>query len=105
MHNTLVAAGPDFKAGVVNDLPSGNADVAPTILHILGVRQPSKYPMDGRVLEEALVGTSGSSEKPVTQTVEASRDIGILRWHQYLKFTKYSGRLYFDEGNGEPLPK
>ena len=36
MHNTLVAAGPDFRAGVRDPLPSANTDLAPTILWILG---------------------------------------------------------------------
>src|SRR5439155_77558 len=30
MHNTLVAAGPDFKPGETDDLASGNVDLAPT---------------------------------------------------------------------------
>src|SRR5438094_6349089 len=29
MHNTLIAAGPDFKHAEVDDLPSGNVDLAP----------------------------------------------------------------------------
>src|SRR6185295_16617339 len=28
-HNTLIAAGPDFKTGVVSNIPSGNVDIAP----------------------------------------------------------------------------
>src|SRR6266480_7205246 len=36
MHNTLIAVGPDFRGGQVDDLPSGNVDLAPTILRILG---------------------------------------------------------------------
>ena len=52
LHNTLVAAGPDFKRGFISPLPSGNIDVAPTVLAILGVEQPRQ--MDGRVLHEAI---------------------------------------------------
>ena len=37
MHNTLVAAGPDFKSGFIDELPSGNADLAPTILHLMDI--------------------------------------------------------------------
>ena len=37
MHNTLIAAGPDFHRGKMTDLPSGNVDLAPTILRILGI--------------------------------------------------------------------
>src|SRR5256885_6783926 len=35
MHNVLVAAGPNFKRGETDELPSGNVDLAPTILAIL----------------------------------------------------------------------
>ena len=52
MHNTLVAAGPDFRERLASDLPSGNVDVAPTILHLLGILPAER--MDGRVLWEAL---------------------------------------------------
>ena len=52
MHNTLIAAGPDFRQGIVDDTPSGNVDVAPTILKILGAKPPPT--IDGRVLSEAL---------------------------------------------------
>src|SRR5262249_23036406 len=34
--NFMAAIGPDFKAGFVNPAPVSNADVAPTIAHILG---------------------------------------------------------------------
>lgn len=105
MLNTLVAAGPDFRSGMINELPSGNADLAPTVLHILGVAQPKGAPMDGRVLHEALITSVTPSERPVTKTIEASRDIGLFHWRQYLKFTEYAGRTYFDEGNGEATAK
>src|SRR5207253_5220173 len=65
MHNTLVAAGPDLKAGFINELPTGNADLAPTILHILGVAPAC--PMDGSILEEALVTGSSAEAKPTTR--------------------------------------
>src|SRR5207244_10078569 len=54
MHNTLIAAGPDFKHGEVDDLPSGNVDLASTILQILGIKTSEK--MDGRILSEAMTG-------------------------------------------------
>ena len=100
MHNTLVAAGPDFKRAFINETPSGNIDVAPTVLHLLGVKPPK--PMDGRILREALAD-GGEAPKAVTQTIEAKRELGLLRWKQYLKFTEVDGAVYFDEGNGEPV--
>ena len=32
VHNTLIAAGPDFRRGLMNDVPSANVDIAPTVL-------------------------------------------------------------------------
>src|SRR5262245_8477435 len=64
MHNTLIAAGPDFKRGETDDLPTGNVDLAPTILQILGIKSPHK--MDGRILSEAMTAAM-SSGKPETR--------------------------------------
>ena len=61
--------------------------------------------MDGRVLHEAMAGSTGPAPKAVTRTIEAQRDVGFFRWHQYLKFTEVDGAIYFDEGNGEPVLK
>jgi arylsulfatase A-like enzyme len=98
MHNTLIGNGPDFRAGFIDDLPSSNADVAPTILSILGVAQAQ--PMDGRVLSEALVGGKAPNGEPKSETIKASRDIGLRHWEQYLKTTTFNGGFYVDEGNG-----
>jgi predicted AlkP superfamily pyrophosphatase or phosphodiesterase len=57
VHNVLIAAGPDFKSGLQDSLPSGNVDVAPTIAQILGVSLPGA---DGRALLEAL-NTNGAA--------------------------------------------
>ena len=103
MNNTLVASGPDFKQGLISEVPSGNIDVAPTILHLLGVKPPK--PMDGRVLHEALVASQEPAPKVTTRTIEARRDVGFLQWHQYLKFSEVGHAIYFDEGNGEPAFK
>jgi len=42
VHNTLIAAGPDFRAGTTDELPTSNLDVAPTILHLLGINRCSR---------------------------------------------------------------
>lgn len=98
MNNTLVAHGPNFKRGLVNEIPSGNVDVAPTILWLLGVKAPAT--MDGRVLHEALVRSKTATPTPETKTIEAVRDVGLFRWEQYLKFSTVGSTRYFDEGNG-----
>lgn len=103
MNNTLVAFGPDIKKGHISDVPSGNVDLAPTVLWLLGV-EPAKR-MDGRVLHEALVTSKEPAPKVNVKKLEASREMGLYRWTQYLQFSEVNGTLYFDEGNGEPVPK
>jgi hypothetical protein len=97
MHNTLIAAGPDFRSGLVSDVPSGNVDIAPTVLRLLGL--PSSKTMDGRVLVEALKETA-PAPKVETRRLEASERVGGKFWHQYLQRTEVNGVVYCDEGNG-----
>jgi arylsulfatase A-like enzyme len=103
MNNTLVAHGPHFKRGLINTTPSGNIDVAPTILWLLGVDVPKT--MDGRVLHEALASSTVTPPKAKTETIEASRDVGLFHWDQYLKFSSVGTTRYFDEGNGRATPR
>ena len=51
VHNTLIAAGPSFRSGLVSRLPSGNVDLAPTVAWLLGTSLPAA---DGRILAESL---------------------------------------------------
>jgi arylsulfatase A-like enzyme len=101
MHNTLIIAGPDFRRGTIDDLPTGNVDLAPTILEILGIKAP---PMDGRVLVEAMIDRP-AAEKSRTETLEASREFPRASWRQHLKISRVGQTIYFDEGNGTLVPK
>jgi arylsulfatase A-like enzyme len=96
MHNTLVAAGPDFRRGFNDDTASGNVDLAPTILQILGMKPP---PMDGRVLSEAM--RDEPAPQATTETIAATNKFPIGAWHQYLRRTRVGSTIYLDEGNGE----
>jgi arylsulfatase A-like enzyme len=58
VHNTLLAAGPGFRGGFRDALPSGNVDVAPTIAALLGLKLPHAQ---GRILHEALAGSLGKA--------------------------------------------
>ena len=99
IHNTLIAAGPDIRAGFKDTLPTGNIDVAPTILRLLGIAPPEAR--DGRVLAEALTFSPPPAAKPETKRIEAARPIGGATWRQYLQTTTLGGAVYFDEGNAE----
>jgi arylsulfatase A-like enzyme len=103
MHNTLIAAGPDFRHGQVDDLPTGNVDLAPTILRILGITAPQQ--LDGRVLSEAMANIDMPALKPETKTIEAAKDFSSGTWRQSLQISRVGSTIYFDEGNGAFVPK
>jgi len=104
MHNTLVAAGPDFRRGGTNDLPTGNVDLAPTILHIFGIKALQE--MDGRILSEAMVGGDNAPVglKAETKIIEAKRDFAAGSWRQSLQVSRVGSTIYLDEGNGAFAP-
>jgi arylsulfatase A-like enzyme len=97
MHNTLIAAGPDFKRGETDDLPSGNVDLAPTILQILGIKPTSR--MDGRILFEAMTAATPSG-KPETKKIDATKNFQSGTWRQSLQVSLVGSTIYLDEGNG-----
>jgi predicted AlkP superfamily pyrophosphatase or phosphodiesterase len=94
VHNTLIAAGPGFKRGIRSSLPSGNADVTPTLCALLDIKPDPRQ--TGRVLAEALEGREGPTGQPVTSILRSPRDGG--EWRQYLKRTEFGGCVYVDEG-------
>ena len=57
----LVASGPSFRRGIVSELPSGNIDIAPTVLRLLGVT--TDVALDGRPLVEGLRGATDESPR------------------------------------------
>jgi len=105
MHNTLIAAGPDFHRGQTDELSTGNVDLAPTILHILGIKAPQE--MDGRVLSEAMAGGNQipAAGKMETKTIEAKKDFPAGSWRQSLRISRIGTTIYLDEGNGSFAPK
>jgi arylsulfatase A-like enzyme len=97
VHNTLIAAGPDFRRAMLNELPSSNVDLAPTVLRLLGIESPQKF--DGRVLSEAMTGDS-AVPRAVTHNLEFTRKFSSGQWRQHLRTSHVGETVYFDEGNG-----
>lgn len=93
LRNTLIARGPSFHRSAVVDVPTGNIDVAPTILHLMGL--PGGDEMDGRVLYEAIVGSDESTEvesRTVTHVAE------LVDYRQEVSVTTVGDTVYLDEG-------
>ena len=93
IHNVLMAAGPGFREHAVSDAPTGNVDIAPTVLHLLGLTPPQT--MTGRVIDEALRGgraptiergESAGAATPDRSYVVAAH-IAIVDGHRYLDDT------------------
>jgi arylsulfatase A-like enzyme len=102
MHNTGIAFGPDFIPGMRDTMPTGNIDIAPTILWILGVQPKQK--MSGRVLSEALNGSAPPVGAVQTHHEEASWQGDGFVWRQYLDISQVDGVTYYDQGNGSQDP-
>ena len=88
LHNTLIVSGPSFVEGVKSHIPSGNIDIAPTVLEMLGITQPGHF--DGRVLAEALK-TGIPEDASIHSNNERSSPSASI------KNSNYSGTTYLCE--------
>lgn len=90
--NFMAAIGPDFKVGYADPTPISNADIAPTLAHLMGVDLPTKGTLKGRVIGEALLG---GSEVPFQHGVEKSQP-GPDGIETVLDFQAVGTEHYFD---------
>ena len=95
--NVLFAKGPAFKQSAAVASPTGNVDLAPTILHLLGL--PGGEAMHGRILHEALLGGPDSVAWQTTKH-EAGRETSNGRYRQRIIVSKAGSTVYLDEGSG-----
>jgi arylsulfatase A-like enzyme len=93
IHIPLVAAGPDFREHASSDAPTSNADLAPTLLRLLGLAAAKE--MTGRVIEEGLRGGPPPAAVRVTratETVSTPDKSYVLTAH----ISTAAGRRYLD---------
>lgn len=93
IRNSMLASGPDFKRGVVIRTPSSNVDVAPTLLHLLGMNAALNI-MDGRALTEAMI-TGPDQEQVEMETRSLSVQRGTYR--AVLQESSVNGKRYIDK--------
>lgn len=91
--NNMAAVGPDFKQGFTDSLPVSNADIAPTLAHVLGLPLPPKGRLQGRVLAEALRGNPDFKPFNTRTLPSAVTPSGLAT---LVKIQEYDGRKYFD---------
>ena len=86
-------SGPAVKDGITSEVPTGNVDIAPTVLHLLGL--PAAPSMDGRVLHEALVdGPDPGDVEVVVEEIAASRRGEEVDYAITLNRSSVKGRWY-----------
>jgi len=100
IHNTLIAAGPDFREHTVSAAPTANVDIAPTVLRLLGLAIPPS--MTGRVIAEALRSGPAPASVRVAKATELVRNgdgsyvltahVSVAAGHRYLDFTEVARR-------------
>ena len=95
--NVMFTRGPTFKQSVTIDTPTGNVDLAPTILHLLGLTGGET--MHGRVLQETMRGGPETVEWHAA-TREAERDTPKGRYLQAITVSRVRETVYVDEGSG-----
>jgi arylsulfatase A-like enzyme len=96
INNTFIAAGPDFRHSSEAWDPTGNIDIAPTILAIFGTH--ASRSMDGRRLDNGMGGRS-EGQKSRSRTL----DVDYGTWRARVEITSFSGSTYIEAE--KPLPK
>lgn len=93
LQSLAIAAGSAFRTNVVSDLPSGVPDIAPTMLHLIGMPRPAT--MTGRVLNEALL----AADEPQADQPQAEQfEVGSSGFRQTLSRVRYAGSTYLTGG-------
>lgn len=90
--NFMAAAGPDFKTRFADPAPVSNADINPTLAHILRLDIPAKGTLKGRVTSEAL---KGGKKVTVTKGWQASMPAANGQ-RTILEYQRVGGTRYFD---------
>ena len=91
--NNMAAIGPDFKSGYVDKAPVSNADITPTLLSLLALKQDNHGRLTGRVLTEALKGKADAVDAH-SHVIESRKLDGKST---VLHYQQVKGYRYFDE--------
>jgi hypothetical protein len=92
--NNMAAIGPDFKKRFVSQSPVSNADVHPTLAHIMKMKVPALGTLRGRVITEALAGGPATARfAPGVVRSRPSQD----GYSTVLMYQVADRRLYLDE--------
>jgi len=92
---TFIAAGPGIKRNIVSPIPSGNIDIVPTTLALLGAPVPAG--LSGRVLDEVLLAGPQPGELLLEAVpVEATVELGDMAYDLIAYRSRVGSTVYFD---------
>jgi hypothetical protein len=94
LHNLCIAEGPDFRHAFETAVPSGNIDIAPSILGVVGFHPPGQ--IDGRLLDDAMIPLPDQAPALATRPTDFLRAVHG-DWRQGLVITHVGGTAYFEE--------
>jgi predicted AlkP superfamily pyrophosphatase or phosphodiesterase len=90
MRALCVGYGPSFRKHTVSEVPCGIVDIAPTVCHLLGLKEESGF--DGRILHEGLSeGLSDGSSAPIRSDVYK---VGFNTQRQPISVAEVNGTRY-----------
>jgi predicted AlkP superfamily pyrophosphatase or phosphodiesterase len=93
--STFLASGPDFKSQTKSTIPTGNVDLVPTVLHLLGIKVPDS--IDGRIIREALNKEPSPSEIQIeSKEFIAETRVENIKYKVILHKTFVDGTAYVD---------
>jgi hypothetical protein len=96
LHTIFMASGPSFRSQVRDLTPTGAIDLAPTLIHILGL--PDLKGASGRVLTEMLNGGSDpGSPVQATQTMSTLLPDGT-KFYELLQIERVGDTSYLNGG-------
>jgi Type I phosphodiesterase / nucleotide pyrophosphatase len=102
LHNFCAAVGPDFHHRFVDFVPTGNADIAPTIRAVLD--EAADRGSSGRVMSEALVGKKPYRGSATLADVSTHLAVNGMETVTMLKVSRYAGREYLDDSSVTRAP-
>ncbi len=104
IHIPLILAGPAFKKQYVSELPTSNVDIVPTVLMLRHIPVPAV--MDGRVMEEFLLHSSGKAQPVVKkETVRVASSFGWGSYELEASVVRIGEHYYFDNAQAKRVYK
>ena len=97
MNNILLSRGPSFRHNERIMSPTGNVDILPTILQVMGLPIPGE--IQGRVITESLKG-HGSEILARMNRFVSSKNLQSGVFQQYIELSQVGETQYITEGNG-----